>query len=38
MTSAGQPRPAAQHMLDQHADDVVEGDHARLKATLRPMR
>jgi hypothetical protein len=30
--------PAARHVLDQYANNVVEADHRRLKARLRPMR
>ena len=30
--------PAARHVLDQYANNVVEADHGRLKARLRPMR
>ncbi len=30
--------PGARHVLEQHANNVVEADHGRLKARLRPMR
>jgi transposase, IS6 family len=30
--------PAAGHVLEQYANNVVEADHGRLKARLRPMR
>jgi len=30
--------PSARHVLEQYANDVVEADHGRLKARLRPMR
>ena len=30
--------PGARHVLDQYANNVVEADHGRLKARLRPMR
>ena len=30
--------PAARHVIEQHANNVVEADHGRLKARLRPMR
>jgi IS6 family transposase len=30
--------PGARHILEQYANNVVEADHARLKARLRPMR
>ncbi len=30
--------PAARHVLEQYANNVVECDHGRLKARLRPMR
>jgi len=30
--------PAARHVLEQHANNVIEADHGRLKARLRPMR
>jgi IS6 family transposase len=30
--------PAARHVLDQYANNVVEADHGRLNARLRPMR
>jgi transposase, IS6 family len=30
--------PAARHVTDQYANNVVEADHGRLKARLRPMR
>jgi transposase, IS6 family len=30
--------PAARHVLEQYANNVVEADHGRLKARLRPMR
>ena len=30
--------PGARHMLEQHANNVIEADHGRLKARLRPMR
>ena len=30
--------PAARHVIEQHANNVVESDHGRLKARLRPMR
>jgi transposase-like protein len=30
--------PAARHLLERHANNVIEADHARLKARLRPMR
>jgi transposase-like protein len=30
--------PAARHVLEQYATNVVEADHGRLKARLRPMR
>ncbi len=30
--------PAACHVTEQYANNVVEADHGRLKARLRPMR
>ena len=30
--------PAARHVLEQYANTVIEADHGRLKARLRPMR
>jgi IS6 family transposase len=30
--------PAARHVLEQYANNIVEADHGRLKARLRPMR
>ena len=30
--------PAACHVTDRYANNVVEADHGRLKARLRPMR
>jgi transposase-like protein len=30
--------PSARHVLEQYANNRVEGDHGRLKARLRPMR
>ena len=30
--------PGARHVLEQYANNVVEADHGRLKARLRPMR
>ena len=30
--------PAARHVLEQYANNLVEADHGRLKARLRPMR
>jgi transposase, IS6 family len=30
--------PGARHILEQYATNVVEADHGRLKARLRPMR
>jgi transposase-like protein len=30
--------PAATHVLEQYANNVMEADHGRLKARLRPMR
>jgi len=30
--------PKARHVLEQYANNVVEADHSRLKARLRPMR
>jgi transposase-like protein len=30
--------PAARHVTEQYANNVVEADHGRLKARLRPMR
>jgi IS6 family transposase len=30
--------PQARHVLEQYANNVVEADHGRLKARLRPMR
>lgn len=30
--------PSARHVLEQYANNVVEADHGRLKARLRPMR
>ena len=30
--------PAARHDFEQYANNVVEADHGRLKARLRPMR
>ena len=30
--------PGARHVLDQYANNLVEADHGRLKARLRPMR
>ncbi len=30
--------PTARHVLEQHSNNRVEADHARLKARLRPMR
>jgi IS6 family transposase len=30
--------PAARHVLEQYANNVIEADHGRLKARLRPMR
>jgi transposase-like protein len=30
--------PGARHVLDRYANNVVEADHGRLKAQLRPMR
>jgi transposase, IS6 family len=30
--------PGARHVLERHANNVVEADHGRLKARLRPMR
>ena len=31
-------QPAARHVTDQYANNVIEADHGRLKARLRPMR
>jgi transposase-like protein len=31
-------RPAARHVTEQYANNIVEADHGRLKARLRPMR
>jgi IS6 family transposase len=30
--------PSARHVLEQYANNPIEGDHGRLKARLRPMR
>ncbi len=30
--------PAARHVTDQYANNVIEADHGRFKARLRPMR
>jgi transposase-like protein len=30
--------PAARHVLEQYANNVIEADHGRFKARLRPMR
>ena len=30
--------PAAGHVFDRYANNIVEADHGRLKARLRPMR
>ena len=30
--------PGVRHVLEQYANNVVEADHGRLKARLRPMR
>jgi IS6 family transposase len=30
--------PRARHVLEQYANNVIEADHGRLKARLRPMR
>jgi transposase, IS6 family len=30
--------PGARHVLEQYANNVIEADHGRLKARLRPMR
>src|SRR6266516_3409710 len=30
--------PAALHVTEQYANNVIEADHGRLKARLRPMR
>jgi len=30
--------PAALHVLDQYASNVIEADHSKLKSRLRPMR
>ncbi len=30
--------PTARHVTEQYANNVVEADHGRLKARLRPMR
>jgi transposase, IS6 family len=30
--------PAARHVTEQYANNVIESDHGRLKARLRPMR
>jgi transposase-like protein len=30
--------PGARHVVEQYANNVVETDHGRLKARLRPMR
>ena len=30
--------PSARHVVEHHANNVVEADHGRLKARLRPMR
>jgi IS6 family transposase len=30
--------PAALHVLDQYANNLIEADHGRLKSRLRPMR
>ena len=30
--------PTAAHVAEQHANNPIEADHARLKARLRPMR
>lgn len=30
--------PAACHVTEQYANNVIEADHGRLKARLRPMR
>jgi transposase-like protein len=30
--------PAARHVTEQYANNVIEADHGRLKARLRPMR
>jgi len=34
----GDLEPAARHVTQQYANNVVEADHGRLKARLRPMR
>ena len=31
-------QPAARHVVEQYENNVVEADHGRLKARLRPMR
>ena len=30
--------PAARHVTEQYANNLIESDHGRLKARLRPMR
>jgi IS6 family transposase len=30
--------PGARHVVEQYANNVMEADHGRLKARLRPMR
>jgi IS6 family transposase len=30
--------PAAQHVVEQYANNPIEADHGRLKSRLRPMR
>jgi transposase-like protein len=30
--------PAALHITERYANNSIESDHGRLKATLRPMR
>jgi transposase, IS6 family len=30
--------PAARHVTERYANNVIEADHGRLKARLRPMR
>jgi len=30
--------PAAYHLTEQHGNNLIEADHGRLKAWLRPMR
>jgi transposase, IS6 family len=34
----GELEPAARRVTEQYANNVIEADHGRLKARLRPMR